>query len=273
MHIAPDGTYITADKRTIVHVMTHDGERGKSTYIKHIVAKHGAVLIDYENPTNVKCLLAGKQTKINGLGRSAIIAIDVPRSVSLERKEFYTLVECVKDGHFMSGKYKPTEVKFDMPPHVYVFSNELLAVQHMSPDKFECFTVDNDDKLVRNPLMLKEQITVANEQYKRQQHLLKSIRTEVQDGMDRLFDACFEVEKGNEEKWHVAALLAALKEQAGPAARLPALGGPVALGLWLKKRFPPGHDAVERKHDVRGNYYTGLARKPAAAASSSASTA
>ena len=39
--------------------------------------------------------------------------------------------------------------------------------------------------------------------------------------------------------------------------------------------FPPGHDAVERKHDVRGNYYTGLARKEpgAAAASSSASTA
>jgi len=27
-------------------------------------------------------------------------------------------------------------------------------VEHMSPDKFDCYTVDNDDEHVPNPLML-----------------------------------------------------------------------------------------------------------------------
>ena len=263
-YVKPDGTYIDAPRRTIVHLMTHDGERGKSVYIKHLMAKHSALLIDYENPANVKCLIAGKAMWLDSLGRSAIIVIDIPRSVNLESNGLYTLVESVKDGHFMSGKYKPQTVKLAFTPHLLLCTNELLAVEHMSPDKFECNTLDDEDKLVLNPLMLAEQMRVANEQQERQQALLESIRTVTTDRMDRIFDGCFEVEEGNDEKWYVK-LLHEILVEASPHARLPALGGPAALGIWLSKRFPAGHPAVGKQQNVNGKFYTGLKLKPAPA--------
>ena len=52
-------------------------------------------------------------------------------------------------------------------------------------------------------------------------------------------------------------------------ASLPALGGPAALGIWMARRFPPGHEAVKKnggpdgKPDVNGKFYTGLRLKQA----------
>ena len=262
--VKEDGTYIEAHPRKIVHVMTHDGERGKSIYVKHLEAKHGALLIDYEGATNVKCLIAGKEEELNALGRSALIVIDIPRSACMDRKELYTMIESIKNGRFMSGKYQPKSVRLDFTPHVWVFSNENLAIQFLSGDKYECHTLDNDDNLVLNPLMVDEQIRVANEQHERQQLLLRSIRTRATDAMDSIFDGCFEVEEGNQEAWYVKRMHAILTE-AAPNARLPALGGPVALGIWLAKKFPDDHPSVAKGHDVRGNFYTGLKRVTAAA--------
>lgn len=46
-----------------------------------------------------------KQEEINELGRAVVVVIDIPRSVSMDRSELYTLLECIKDGSFVSTKY------------------------------------------------------------------------------------------------------------------------------------------------------------------------
>ena len=44
----------------------------------------------------------------------------------------------------------------------------------------------------------------------------------------------------------------AILTEAAPKERLPALGGPVALGIWLAKKFPDDHSSVAKGRDVRG---------------------
>ena len=68
----------------------------------------------------------------------------------------------------------------------------------------------------------------------------------------------------SDEKWHTKEIHKEIVE-ALPAAetRIPPLGGPLALGIWLGKRFPQPHDVVVRDHDVKGTFFTGLRRKVA----------
>ena len=171
-----------------------------------------ALLIDYANANSVKCLIADKEEELNGLGRSAIFLIDVPRAVSLQKnRDIYAMIESIKDGSFMSCKYKPKAVRLTWTPHIFLFTNELLVVDHMTSDRFECNTIDNEDRLVPNTLILDEQIRVANEQYERQQQLLQAISTRPADGpMDRIFERCFEIEEGSVDKWHVKRMLTIL---------------------------------------------------------------
>ena len=114
MIVGPGGAYLDSDTRETVHVQSCVGELGKSAYVKHMVAKHGAIRVDYRSPVDCKYMIAQQQEEINQLGRPGIIVIDIPRSVAMDKAELYTLLECIKDGSFSSTKYIPINVNLAM---------------------------------------------------------------------------------------------------------------------------------------------------------------
>ena len=118
-------------------------------------------MVDYRSPVDCKYIIAEKQEEINELGRAVVVVIDIPRSVSMDRAELYTLLECIKDGSFVSTKYKPTAVKLEKQPHVLVCSNKPLDVRNMSPDKFNPFIITSDFELAKNEALLEAQLARA----------------------------------------------------------------------------------------------------------------
>ena len=63
--VGPDGAYLDADPREINHIQSKVGDLGKSTYVKHLIAKHGAIMVDYRSPVDCKYIIAEKQEEIN----------------------------------------------------------------------------------------------------------------------------------------------------------------------------------------------------------------
>ena len=192
--VGPDGTYLNPDPREIVHVQSKVGDLGKSTYVKHLIAKHGAIMVDYRSPVDCKYIIAEKQEEINELGRAVVVVIDIPRSVSMDRAELYTLLECIKDGSFVSTKYKPKVVKLEKQPHVFVFSNNPLDVRFMSPDKFNCFIITSDFDLKKNEALIEKLMEEANKQREEQDKLEEGVIVEKKDDMDSLFEAIYEID-------------------------------------------------------------------------------
>lgn len=52
-----------------------------------------------------------------------IFFINIPRSSQEETDYLYPILETIKDGKFMSLKYKPRQIKLEYIPHVIIFAN------------------------------------------------------------------------------------------------------------------------------------------------------
>lgn len=72
--------------------------------------------------------------------RQPVVFFDWPRCQS---EAFpYAVVECFKNGYFLSTKYESTPVYFD-PPHVVVFSNMYPDKSKLSADRWDIHTINN----------------------------------------------------------------------------------------------------------------------------------
>ena len=56
----------------------------------------------------------------------------------------YGLLENIKDGYLVSVKYKTKEVKIKIPNVVMVFSNDYPDEKQLSKDRWEVYTIDDD---------------------------------------------------------------------------------------------------------------------------------
>lgn len=114
------------DKRSIYWYWEPKGNVGKSEFTKYLYHKHNALTV------GAKAADTNLMLKMNPKRRQLII-VDVPR------RQFgylnYPNLECIKNGHVISGKYESGIVSFNKP-HVIVFANEEPDYEAMSADRW-----------------------------------------------------------------------------------------------------------------------------------------
>lgn len=73
------------------------------------------------------------------------ILIDINKDAVLN-SDFYSTLESLKNGKFISQKFKGTEVKFDRP-RIVIFTNRMLHLWRLSPDRWDVKFIGNDNKI------------------------------------------------------------------------------------------------------------------------------
>lgn len=124
------------DERTIHWYWEPDGGVGKSSLVKLLCAKHGA-LVCAGKAADMKHMVAERCKR----QRPPIVVIfDIPRS-SLGYLS-YTGIEEIKNGCFASTKYESGMVVMNSP-HVLVFANHEPDYQAMSLDRWKVVRIQN----------------------------------------------------------------------------------------------------------------------------------
>jgi hypothetical protein len=116
----------TPDRRTIHWMWEPDGNIGKSTFVRYLVIKHGA-LVCAGKAADVKFMIS--QCK----KAPKVIIFDVPRSNAGFIS--YTAIEEVKNGLFANSKYE-SSMHVQNWPHVLVFGNQPPDYEKMSDDRW-----------------------------------------------------------------------------------------------------------------------------------------
>lgn len=126
------------DDRTIHWYWSHEGNIGKTTFSKYLVAKCDATLLsgkgaDVRNGVIEYC-------KVN-MGRTPeFVVFPIPRSFSQEYIS-YEAIENIKDMFFYSGKYEGGSVCGNCP-HVIVFANHPPDMLKLSSDRWNIVNID-----------------------------------------------------------------------------------------------------------------------------------
>jgi len=116
------------DDRTIHWIWEGTGNRGKTSFAKHLVLHHGAYVF------------GGKASDIMYAMNSKVkIAIF---NITREKENFvsYDALETLKDGMCFSGKYE-SGMKVWNPPHVFVFANFPPKTSAMSNDRWNVWEI------------------------------------------------------------------------------------------------------------------------------------
>ncbi|AXQ66620.1 MAG: putative viral replication protein [Circoviridae sp.] len=126
------------DDRTINWYWSHEGNIGKTTFSKYLVAKCGATLLsgkgaDVRNGVIEYC-------KQNNGRTPEFVVFPIPRSFSQEYIS-YEAIENIKDMFFYSGKYEGGSVCGNCP-HVIVFANHPPCMDKLSTDRWNIVNID-----------------------------------------------------------------------------------------------------------------------------------
>lgn len=130
------------DPRKIYWFFSQKGALGKSCLTKHMVLKHGAILIG-GTFKDAYYAIAAMKTK------PKIILFDIPRNQG--NKVSYTAMEGIKNGIFFSQKYEASMVKMNTP-HIIIFANEAPQLEGLSKDRWEIYCLDDQDDLQHIPV-------------------------------------------------------------------------------------------------------------------------
>ena len=112
------------------------GNVGKSVLTKYLIQNYRCVQI--RGTTSDGLYAVAEYTNNNGFGPH-IIVVDIPRSTETVN---YELMEELKNGTFMSGKYASQSIVFDRP-HVVVFANRPPDSDCLSADRLEISHIDD----------------------------------------------------------------------------------------------------------------------------------
>lgn len=122
------------DDRTIYWYYDEEGGKGKTTFTKYLALDHNAILCP--SKSNDAFHRVSKCFDEDGEQKSPIdlVIFDIPRS----SKEYinYGVIEKIKDGLVISGKYEGCECIF-ASPHVIVFCNEEPYTDMLSLDRWK----------------------------------------------------------------------------------------------------------------------------------------
>lgn len=144
--------------RHIYWIYSIKGEMGKSSFVKIMVEKKGALVIENAKPSDIKHLIKQKvdaSDEDDSFAENPIIFIDLSRtdSQTASKSSFYTLLESIC-GTFASTKYEGGIVTWDKPPRIMIFANFRPNPSMMSPDRIQAYIISNETlDLVRDTVV------------------------------------------------------------------------------------------------------------------------
>lgn len=118
------------DDRRIHWYWSLEGSRGKSVFVRHLVLKYNALVVD---GCGRDVLFACAER-----GDPKLVVFDLPRGATVD----YKVLEAVKNGVFFSGKYESKAVAFDYP-HIFVFANFPPEESKLSQDRWWVRNIDS----------------------------------------------------------------------------------------------------------------------------------
>lgn len=124
------------DSRSIHWYYEHKGNAGKSSLVKHLVLKHGAIPICGKADNMYHAIKMIYDTTKN---YPKIILIDIPRT-ALDYVN-WNAIENIKNGVFLSGKYEGGIVCMNYP-HIICFANAKPNMNAISEDRWVIKKID-----------------------------------------------------------------------------------------------------------------------------------
>ena len=118
------------------------GNSGKSTFGKRLSMKHNALGLNWEDSHH---LLYARYMKQD----STIVYFDLPRArpVSIDLTKMYSAIESIKNGSFLSTKFKVVQV-ITAQPHVLIFANALPPIHLLSNDRWSIYIIDRKKQAI-----------------------------------------------------------------------------------------------------------------------------
>lgn len=129
----------TPEMRSIYWYWEDVGNTGKSSFCKHIQidGAFNSVYV-YGKTADVACLLAKKREVAKSpKDMPSIIFYDCPRTGVVN----YHMLEMIKNGLFMSGKYESSTVTMN-PPFIVVLANFPPIPRQLSADRLKVYKID-----------------------------------------------------------------------------------------------------------------------------------
>ena len=130
--------------RTVHWIFNASGNAGKSKLQKWLCWKQDAKRVSLGTATQIK-------TAIVQCGARRCYVVNIPRVTGTQesQRDLFSALEEIKDGWVTSNMYGKDQELFMMPPHLFIFSNELPNLALASADRWKIWNVaDLDSDLV-----------------------------------------------------------------------------------------------------------------------------
>lgn len=114
------------------------GNFGKSTMIKYLCLKYGAICLSGKAGDMKYGILKYYERRKE---YPSIICIDIPRSIDIDYLS-YTGIEEIKNGCYFNTKYESEMVLMDTP-HIIIFANEEPNIDKLSSDRWDIKNLRN----------------------------------------------------------------------------------------------------------------------------------
>ena len=128
-------------EREIIWVIGTKGNEGKSFFQERVCEEFGHDKVCNmeisDSPKNIFYILKKCSSTAN------IFMFNLPRATVLERDN-YKILENIKDGSAIAGKYQSCRVRFKKPNIVIVFSNYGPETDALSEDRWNIFKISGD---------------------------------------------------------------------------------------------------------------------------------
>ena len=253
----------TADDRELLYVKGSGGA-GMTWMTRHVMEKYGdrVLVVNYSSARHALFAVCEEQERLNAMGESAIIILDIPRSAKIDH-EFYIAAETIKGAIFQSPlkpvKSKTVQCKLDLSPCVLVFSNLKLVkkdLENLTADRWDIMSIDPDsNEAVQLKQAQRWVDEITEERYKEARQEIDDDMALGDDPNEQKVRDCFEVDSDATDELVVQKDLHPVIQAAGYDKNHICLG--VLLARVFKKEMKDG--TVRRKqHGKKGTRYIGL---------------
>ena len=138
--------YIKPSNREVIWVIGRKGNEGKTWFQEFLASKFGWSRVicgmDIRMKKSSICHILSKRS----LMTTDIFLFDVGKARTEDNMN-YELIEQIKNGRTLAGKFDSKELKFHTPNIIVVFSNEMPDVDQLSKDRWKIFQIRNEDLL------------------------------------------------------------------------------------------------------------------------------
>ena len=138
--------YIKPSDREVIWVIGRKGNEGKTWFQEFLASKFGWSRVicgmDIRMKKSSICHILGKRS----LMTTDIFLFDVGKARTEDNMN-YELIEQIKNGRTLAGKFDSKELKFHTPNIIVVFSNEMPDVDQLSKDRWKIFQIRDEDLL------------------------------------------------------------------------------------------------------------------------------